>query len=90
MENRSVHVHDRVIKRHPELAKADVEAAWANRLRCQKRVGPWPSQYVAIGFDGNGRSVEMVAVYDPAADEVLIFHAKTPATKKMMRELGIK
>lgn len=90
MENQSVHVHDRVIERHPELSKADVETAWANRLRCQKRVGPWPPQYVAIGFDGNGRLVEMVAVYAPATDETLIFHAKTPATKRMMCELGIK
>ena len=90
MECGSVIVHDRVIERHPELSKADVVAAWMSRLRCQKRIGPWPPQYVAIGFDRNGRSIEMVAVYDPAADETLIFHAKVPATKKIMHELGFE
>lgn len=86
----SVHVHDRVVERHPELSKEDVRSAWLNRLRCQKRDGPWPPQYVAVGFDSKGRAVEMVAVYSPSNDETLIFHARTPATKKIMHELGIK
>lgn len=90
MGNQSVLVHDRVVERHPELSEKDVETAWVNRLRCQKRTGPWPPQYVAVGFDGNGRTIEMVAVYDPGADKTLIFHVRTPATKKIMGELGIR
>lgn len=85
----NVEVADRVPQRHPELSKEDVIAAWNSRLKCQVRLGPWPPQYAAIGFDGHGRSVEMVAVYDPNQDSVLVFHARTPATKKFKRELGI-
>ncbi|MEG2629163.1 MAG: hypothetical protein RR997_06305, partial [Raoultibacter sp.] len=78
MQKQSVTVHDRVQKHHPDLAKNDVLQAWNNRLKCQIRQGPWPPQYVAIGFDNKGRSIEMVGVYDPFEDAVLIFHAQTP------------
>ena len=82
-------VHERVSVRHPELEEGDVLAAWRCRIRCQMRIGPWPPQYVAVGFDGIGRSIEMVAVYDPLADETLIFHANTPVTGNVRKELSI-
>lgn len=89
MGEQKVEVAERVFLRHPQLTEDDVLAAWRSRLKCQVRLGPWPPQYIAIGFDGNGRAVEMVAVYDPGQDKVLIFHANTPATKKVKKELGI-
>ncbi len=88
MEDPAVIVHKRVTARHPKLSEADVRAAWRNRIRCQVRTGPWPPQYVAVGFDGKGRAVEMVAVYDPSADEVLIFHANTPVSESVRREMS--
>lgn len=89
MEDQQVEVADRVTERHPQLSEEDVLAAWRSRVKCQVRIGPWPPQYVAVGFDSKSRPVEMVAVYDPSQDKVLIFHANTPATKKVKKELGI-
>lgn len=89
MEPQTVVVHERVPRRHPDLTSRDVLEAWRNRVCCQVRMGPWPPQYVAVGFDQRGRPIEMVAVYDPAQDEVLVFHAQTPVSEKVQRELGI-
>lgn len=89
MDAQAVVVHERVPRRHPDLESRDVLEAWRNRVCCQVRVGPWPPQYVAVGFDQWGRPIEMVAVYDSAQDEVLVFHAQTPVSEKVQRELGI-
>ena len=87
--DQTVMVHRRVSERRPEFSDADVLTAWENRIRCQIRIGPWPPQYLAIGFDGKGRSLQMVATYDPMADEVLIFHAMR-ATKAVKSELNLE
>lgn len=87
MEQR-VRVHERVGIRHPNVTESDVLTAWHNRIKCQVRIGPWPPQYAAIGFDGTGRALQMVAVYNLLQDEVLIFHAM-PASENMKRELGL-
>ena len=89
MEDPAVIVHDRVTHRHPELDRESVLRAWRNRVSCQVRLGPWPPQYVAVGFDQTGRPIELVAVYDPERDTVLIFHANTPVSESVKRELGI-
>lgn len=89
MEDSVVIVHDRVMSRHPELDRESIMAAWRNRVCCQVRLGPWPPQYVAAGFDQAGRPIEMVTVYDPERDTVLIFHANTPISENVRRELGI-
>lgn len=86
--SQKVSIHERVLRRHPQLTEESILQAWQNRLKCQVRIGPWPPQYVAIGFDGAGRQVEMVAVYDPVDDEVLIFHANSPVSAGIRRELG--
>jgi hypothetical protein len=51
-------------------------------------MGPWPPQYVAVGFDGKGRVLQMVAMYDPEQDSVLIFHAMS-LTTNVRKELGL-
>jgi len=43
-------------------------------------------EYVAIGFDSKGRLIEMVAIRR-SINNWLIYHAKTPPTKKTMAEL---
>jgi hypothetical protein len=87
--NQKVSVHERVNKRHPEIDDDDVLAAWRGRIKCQMRIGPWPPQYAAAGFDKKGRALQMVAVYDPTADMTLIFHAM-PLTDNVKKELGLK
>jgi hypothetical protein len=83
-----VEIHERVCRKHGELSKDEVLKAWDGRIKCQMRTGPWPPQYVAVGFDGKGRALQMVAVYDPAQDFVLIFHAM-PLTGSVKQELGL-
>lgn len=89
MDTQSVQVHKRVAQRHPNISAQDVLAAWSNRVVCQIRLGPWPPQYVAVGLDKNGRLIEMVAVCNEASDEVLIFHANTPISESVARELNL-
>jgi hypothetical protein len=44
---------------------------------------------VAVGFDGKGRLLEMVAVLGP--DGIwLVYHAMTSPSKKTLKELGLK
>ena len=40
-----------------------------------------------MGFDSKGREVELVAAI-LADGSLLVFHAKSPATKKFKKELG--
>lgn len=83
-----IEVHERINAKHPDISEADVRAAWKSRVKCQMRVGPWPPQYVAVGFDGKGRILQMVATYSPTADEVLVFHAMT-VTGNVKKELSL-
>lgn len=80
-------VHPRVGKRHPELSDEDVLSAWGNAFWYGLRVTEAKDFEVAIGLDGKGRMVEMVAARDDGG-EAVIFHAMTPPTKKTMLELG--
>jgi hypothetical protein len=83
-----VRVHERVCKKRKDLTKADVLCAWNNRVKCQMRTGPWPPQYVVVGFDNKGRALQMIALYDPMADSVLIFHTM-PLRGNVKKELGL-
>lgn len=81
-------VHPRVTERHPELTKRDVLGAWENTIAYLPRLGDDPDQYVAVGADGNGRLIEMVARRSPSGSWV-IFHAMTPPSKKTLYELQL-
>ena len=77
-------VHPRVMDRHPELSEDDVIAAWNGYVRMMRREA---DQVIAIGFDGNGRAVEMVT--KESDGDFLIYHAITPPTINALRELGM-
>lgn len=66
------------------LTEAEVAYAWNNFARRRLRGNDY---WVAIGFDYRGREVELVAAI-LADGSPLVFHAKTPATKKFKKELG--
>lgn len=85
-----VYVDDRVETRHPELriSKDDAVAAWYNAIRSRSRIEKNPDEYLAIGIDGRGRLIELVAVRDDEGD-FLIYHAFTPPQANAKRELGI-
>ena len=83
----AVHVHPRISEKHPELAEEDVIAAWDSRIVSMSRVSGDPREVVAVGIDGRGRLVELVA--KRKGGTVVIFHAFTPPTRKMLHELGL-
>ena len=83
----STFVHERISMRHPELSELDVLAAWDSKIAWALRIVGETNQIVAVGFDGNNRFVEMVAVND--GDDYLIFHAMTPPSKRTLTELNL-
>jgi hypothetical protein len=84
-----VTVHERVCVRHPELRDEDIVTAWENSIASAPRIGDNHEEYLAIGFDGNGRLLETVAVRS-AAGTWLIYHAMTPPAKRTLKELGLE
>ena len=77
-------VHPRVMDRHPELSEDDVIAAWESYVRMTRR---GDDQVIAIGFDNDGRAIEMVA--KETNGDYLVYHAMTPPTVNALRELGM-
>ena len=77
-------VHPRIMERHPDLSENDVREAWDNYVRMMMRK---EEQTIAIGFDSQGRAIEMVA--KRSGGDYLIYHALTPPTEKALRELGM-
>ena len=82
-------VHERVMRRHPELSEEDVRCAWRNAFVMQRRWYTNPSVIAAVGVDMHGRVVEMAGV-EQADDSILIYHAYTPPTEKTIDELGLR
>jgi len=85
-----IEVNQRVSERHPEIQESDVATAWANVLVVIERSGTSlpDTVLVAVGFDSNGRFIEMVgSVMENGI--VHIFHAMTPPTKRTLQEVGI-
>lgn len=80
-------VLNRVHERQPDIDPEDVCAAWDDVLICRPRVDTEPLEYVAIGTDGRGRLLELVAV--DAGDAWIIKHAQTPPQEGIKHELGL-
>ena len=79
-------VHPRIVKRHPEVSEEDVRFAWEHAADRALRVdSPNFPEYLCVGFDARGRSLEMVGAQ--TADGWLIYHAMTPPSKKTLSEL---
>ncbi|MCL2654606.1 MAG: hypothetical protein FWD65_02780 [Coriobacteriia bacterium] len=81
-----VFVDDRVPQRHPNISKNDAMVAWKNCMRSRPRINKNPSECLAIGVDGKGRLLELVALRDTEGDW-LIYHAMTPPAENAKREL---
>jgi len=79
-------IHPRIGNLHPELTNKDVLDAWDKVIHSKTRLDKQPYECIAVGMDSTGRLVEMVAIR-LASGDMLIFHAKTPPTKKTLREL---
>lgn len=83
-------VHERVTRRHPELTEEDVRLAWKNAFVVQERREGVPNDRVliALGADARGRMLELIAAEQPEGS-ILVFHAMTPPSGKMLFELGV-
>ena len=86
----TIAVHPRVHQRHPELCDDDVLTAWESALMSAPRLAADSIQYVAVGFDGRGRLLEMVVIRDALSGDWLIFRAMTPPSAKTYAEFGLK
>lgn len=79
-----------VIDRHAlkhGLGAEDIEYAWEHFVRRQHRGAPNEGEVAVVGYDRKGRLVQLVAYRAEAC--VVIFHAMTPPTKKLMAEVGL-
>lgn len=78
-----IRVHDHALKHG--CTREDIHHAWDNRIASGHRESPFEDQVVAIGSDKKGRHIQMVAVND--WEGILIFHAMSPPTRKVIHEL---
>jgi hypothetical protein len=79
----------RVSERHPEVTSEDAATAWSHCLRCAPALDKNPERYVAIGVDGKGRLIELVAIRKSELGLWLIVHAQTPPQDDIKRRLGL-
>ena len=80
-----IEVHPNALKHG--LNEEDVVYAWENFVRKQRREVPDTDQVIVVGFDKKGVFIELIAIDKPFG--VLIYHAKTPPTEKILKELGM-
>lgn len=79
-------VHDHALKHG--LQEDEIVYAWEHFARKQYRCPPREEEVAAIGFDQRGRQIQMVG--KDFGEAILIYHALTPPTEKLCRELGLK
>jgi hypothetical protein len=85
---KEIRVHPRVQIRHPDITDSDVVSAWRNKIALIERRTEEKDFLVALGVDANGRLLEMVSAQEEDGT-LLVFHAKTPPTKRTLKELGL-
>ncbi|WP_302962434.1 hypothetical protein [uncultured Adlercreutzia sp.] len=78
-------VHDHALKHG--LTREEIGFAWRGFICQRHRRTPHSDQVVTVGVTQEGVIVEMVAV--ERGNELLIYHALTPPTKSVLRELGL-
>lgn len=68
------------------LSEEQIRYAWISFVRKQRRSAPNEDHVAAIGCDPGGVAIQMVGVV--IAGGIMIYHAMTPPTRKLMAELG--
>ena len=66
----------------------DTEHAWVNFVERMYRGAPNEGEIIAIGYDKGGRMIEMVGVEKDFG--TVVFHALTPPTRNVLKELGLE
>jgi len=84
MDNRLL-FDEHIIMKHPELSEEDIAHAWENAIASRSRRS---DDYIAIGFDSNGRLLQICAIRLESGDW-LVYHALTPPQDSTYKEVGI-
>lgn len=82
-------VLDRVTERHPDVSKEDAAAAWSHCIASAPAFDVNPDRYIAVGIDGKGRLIELVAVRKDGG-LWLIIHAQYPPQHDIKKKLGLE
>ncbi len=82
-------VLDRVTERHPDVSKEDAITAWSHCIASTPAFDVDPDRYIAIGIDGKGRQIELIAVRKPGG-LWLIIHAQYPPQHDIKKRLGFE
>ena len=81
-------VHERIMRKHPDISESDVIYAWENTVRYVQRRRQGTDPFVAVGPDKQGRMIEMVGTCLSNGDW-LIYHAMRPPSNNTLKELGL-
>ena len=82
-----IDIHPRIEQRHPEIKPQDVYDAVRGMVSYTRRES---GEWVGVGFDAQGRFIELVYVYDEDLDSFLVYHAMIPPSAKTLRELRME
>ena len=89
--DRAIVLH-RVPEHHPDVSREDAAEAWAHCIACAPAIKVDPDRYIAIGIDGRGSQIELVAVRKDGG-LWLIIHAvgesRIAAMQRVAKERGI-
>lgn len=81
-----------IIKAHAlkhGLSENEIRYAWEMIFKSTLRDnGADPARWIAVGWLPDGRQAQLIAIKDRDGNWE-IFHAMTPPTKKVMKELGL-
>lgn len=69
------------------LSEEDIQYAWKNFLARRWRKAPNENQIVTIGATRKGTLLQMVGT--EAQGHHIVYHALTPPTKNVLKELGL-
>lgn len=70
------------------ITEMQIRHAWRNAIEVRKIIREDGFvDYVALGFDKDGRPIEMTGREKPFG--ILIYHANTPPTSRTLKELGL-
>ena len=71
------------------ISKESAAQAWASSIaRMPDFSSGNPERYIAVGFDRNGKEIEIVAIRQ-SIDTWVIIHAQSPAKATIKRKLGL-
>ena len=85
----NIYVHPYVFKRHPDIKQESIVHAFLSYEIMRQRMDVDNEEYVGFGFDVAGRAIEFVATRNEDGDW-LIFHANTPLSNSIKKELGLE